>query len=110
MAVKKTKKKASKKRTPHKVKKATSKKKRVPNAAFMAPRTPDAVLGEVVGHKPLPSTQVVKKLWEYINKRHLKDKVNKQMINADSNLKAVFGGKNKVTMFEMIKLVHRHLK
>ena len=89
-------------------KKAASKRK--PNAAFMRPVTPDAALSEVVGSKPLPRTELTKKLWAYIKKNGLQDKKNKRMINADTSLKAVFGGKASVNMFEMTKLVNKHLK
>jgi upstream activation factor subunit UAF30 len=83
--------------------------KRKPNPAFMKALTPSAALSEVVGKKALPRTQVVKKLWQYIKKEGLQDKVNRRMINADAALKKVFGGKSKVTMFEMTKLVSKHL-
>lgn len=76
----------------------------------MKPMTPSAALGEVVGTKPLPRTEVTKKLWAYIKKNKLQDQKNKRMINADGNLKAVFAGKATVNMFEMTKLVSRHLK
>ena len=76
----------------------------------MKPMTPSAALGEVVGTKPLPRTEVTKKLWAYIKKNGLQDKKNKRMIKADDNLKAVFGGKATVNMFEMTKLVSKHLK
>ena len=85
-------------------------KKRKPNAAFMKPVQPDSALSAVVGSAPLPRTQVTKKLWAYIKRRGLQDKKKKTMINADDNLKVVFGGKKQVTMFEMTKLVSRHLK
>jgi chromatin remodeling complex protein RSC6 len=85
-------------------------KKRKPNAAFMKPMQPSAALAEVVGSKALPRTEVTKKLWQYIKRKGLQDKTKRTMINADDNLKAVFGGKKKVTMFEMTKLVSRHLK
>jgi upstream activation factor subunit UAF30 len=84
--------------------------KRKPNAAFMKPMQPSAALAEVVGSKALPRTQVTKKLWQYIKRKGLQDKTKRTMINADDALKAVFGGKKKVTMFEMTKLVSRHLK
>ncbi len=87
--------------------KATTKRK--PNAAFMKPMQPDAVLAEVVGAKPMPRTEVTKKLWDYIKKNNLQDKKNKRMINADAKLAAVFGGKKQVSMFEMTKLVSKHL-
>jgi len=85
-------------------------KKRKPNAAFMKPVQPDKALAAVVGSSPLPRTQVTKKLWAYIKRRGLQDKKKRTMINADDNLKVVFGGKKQVTMFEMTKLVSRHLK
>jgi chromatin remodeling complex protein RSC6 len=80
------------------------------NAAFMRPVTPSATLAEVVGSKPLPRTEVTKKLWAYIKKNGLQDKKNKRMINADATLKSVFGGRGSVNMFEMTKLVGKHLK
>jgi chromatin remodeling complex protein RSC6 len=83
---------------------------RKPSAAFMRPVTPSAALAEVVGDKPIPRTEVTKKLWAYIKKNGLQDKANKRMINADDKLKAVFGGKSNVNMFEMTKLVGKHLK
>lgn len=85
-------------------------KKRKPNAAFMKPVRPDATLAAVVGSAPLPRTQVTKKLWAYIKRKGLQDKKKRIMINADDNLRTVFGGKRQVTMFEMTKLVSRHLK
>ena len=84
--------------------------KRQPNAAFMKPVTPDAALSEVVGAKPLPRTELTKKLWAYIKKNKLQDQKNKRMIKADDALKPVFGGKATVNMFEMTKLVNKHLK
>ena len=84
--------------------------KRKPNAAFMKPMTPDAALSEVVGSKPIPRTEVTKKLWAYIKKNKLQDQKNKRMIKADDNLKPVFGGKSQVNMFEMTKLVNKHLR
>jgi chromatin remodeling complex protein RSC6 len=89
-------------------KKAASKRK--PNAAFMKPVQPSAALSEVVGSKPIPRTEVTKKLWAYIKKNGLQDKKNKRMIKADDALKTVFGGKATVNMFEMTKLVSKHLK
>ena len=88
-------------------KKAT---KRKPNPAFMKPMTPSAALGEVIGTKPMPRTEVTKKLWAYIKKNGLQDKKNKRMINADDNLLPVFGGKKQVSMFDMTKLVSKHVK
>lgn len=92
-----------------KKKKTAAKKKRKPNPAFMKPMKISEELAKVVGSKPLPRTEVTKKLWAYIKKNKLQDKVNKRNINADANLKAVFGGKKKVSMFEMTKLVSNHL-
>ena len=83
---------------------------RKPNAAFMKPVTPSATLAEVVGSKPIPRTEVTKKLWGYIKKNGLQDKKNRRMINADEALKAVFVGKGQVNMFAMTKLVSKHLK
>ena len=80
------------------------------NAAFMRPVTPSAALAEVVGNKPMPRTEVTKKLWAYIKKNGLQDKKNKRMIKSDDMLKPVFGGKAQVNMFEMTKLVSKHLK
>ena len=79
------------------------------NAAFMKPLTPSDDLAKVVGNKPLPRTEVVKKLWAYIKKNNLQDKKNRRNINADASLKTVFGGKATVNMFEMTKLVSKHL-
>jgi len=89
------------------VKKA--KVKRKPNPALMAPMTPSPVLAEVVGSKPQPRGQIVKGLWAYIKKNGLQDKVNRRQINADEKLKKVFGGKSSVSMFEMTKLVSKHI-
>ncbi len=89
---------------------ATKRAKRKPNPQFMKPVQPDAMLSEVVGSKPMPRTEITKKLWAYIKKNGLQDKVNRRMINADAALKAVFGGKTKVSMFEMTKLVNKHVK
>ncbi len=86
------------------------KSKRKPNAAFMKPVQPSATLAEVVGSKAMPRTEVTKKLWQYIKKNKLQDAKNRRMINSDDALKAVFGGKSKVNMFEMTKLVSKHLK
>lgn len=92
-------------------KKAPAKKaaKRTPNAAFMKALTPSAELAAVVGEKPLPRTEVVKKLWAYIKKNGLQDQKNKRQINADDKLKKVFAGKASVSMFDMTKLVSKHL-
>ncbi len=84
--------------------------KRKPNAAFMKAMQPSSVLAAVVGGMPMPRTEVTKKIWDYIKKNKLQDAVNRRLINADDKLRAVFGGKSKVSMFEMTKLVSNHLK
>jgi chromatin remodeling complex protein RSC6 len=89
---------------------ATKKSTRKPNAAFMKPVQPDDKLAQVVGSKPLPRTELTKKLWAYIKKNGLQDKKVRTQINADDALKVVFGGKSKVSMFEMTKLVSKHVK
>jgi len=88
---------------------AKKKSGRKPNAAFMAPKTPSAQLAEIVGDKAIPRTEVTSRVWAYIKKHGLQDKVNRRNINADDKLKAVFGGKKTVSMFEMTKLVNKHL-
>jgi chromatin remodeling complex protein RSC6 len=103
--VKKVAKKPAKKAAPKK-----SGAKRKPNAAFMKPVMPSATLAAVIGSAPMPRTEVTSKLWAYIKKNGLQDKVNRRNINADEKLKAVFGGKRTVSMFEMTKLVSAHLK
>ena len=115
---KKAAKKAAKKSAPKKAaKKAAPKKKaakkksaRKPNAAFMAPLTPSAPLAEVVGSKPLPRTEIVKKIWDYIKKNNLQDKKNRRMINADAKLKPMFGNKDQISMFELAKVVNKQVK
>ena len=87
-----------------------AKKGRKPSAAFMKPMTPSDMLAEVVGTKAIPRTQVTKKMWEYIKKNKLQDAKKRTMINADEKLKKIFGGKKQVSMFEMTKLVNKHLK
>jgi len=82
---------------------------RKPNAAFMKPVTPDAALAVVIGSNPLPRTEMTKKLWAYIKKNGLQDKKNRRNINADAALKVVFGGKATVSMFDMTKLVSKHV-
>ena len=110
-AGKKGAKKAAKKAARKAAKKAPAKKaKRAPNAAFMKPMTPSAQLAAVVGANPMPRTEVTKKLWQYIKKNNLQDAKNRRMINADDKLKPIFGGKGQVSMFEMTKLVNKHLK
>jgi upstream activation factor subunit UAF30 len=91
-------------------KKTAKKSTRKPNAAFMKPVTPSPALAEVIGSKAVPRTEVTKKLWAYIKKNGLQDSKNKRMIKADATLKPVFGGKSQVNMFEMTKLVSKHLK
>jgi len=116
MAAKKGGKKAAKKSAKKAAKKSAKKapakkaKKRTPNAAFMAPKQPAGPLAAVVGDKPIPRTEITKKLWAYIKKNGLQDAKERRMINADDKLKAVFGGKSKVSMFEMTKLVNKHIK
>jgi chromatin remodeling complex protein RSC6 len=90
--------------------KKSSGKKRKPNAAFMKPMTPSATLSAVIGSSAMPRTEVTKKIWAYIKRNGLQDKKNRRNINADDKLKAVFGGKSSVSMFEMTKLVSKHLK
>jgi upstream activation factor subunit UAF30 len=114
-AAKKPAKKPAKKSPARKpAKKAAPKKKssvkRKPNAAFMKAMTPTAILAAVIGEKAAPRTEVTKKIWDYIKKNKLQDAINRRMINADEKLKAVFGGKKQVSMFEMTKLVNAHLK
>ena len=122
MAAKKSKKAAKKpaaKKSPAKkpMKKAAAKKpaaksksKRKPNAAFMKPMNVSATLAAVIGSNPMPRTEVTSKLWGYIKKNNLQDKTNRRNINADDKLREVFGGKRTVSMFEMTKLVSKHLK
>ena len=101
---------AVKKAAPAAKKAAAPAAPRKPNAAFMKEMTPSAVLAAVVGAAPLPRTEVTKKVWDYIKKLNLQDPANRRMINADDKLKAVFGGKAQVSMFEMTKLISDHLK
>ncbi len=91
-------------------KKKRSGAKRKPNLAFMKPMMPSSSLAAVVGGSPMPRTEVTKKLWVYIKRNGLQDSVNRRMINADDNLRQVFGGRRQVSMFEMTKLVSAHLK
>jgi upstream activation factor subunit UAF30 len=106
---KKTAKKAAAKKAP--AKKAPAKKaKRAPNPAFMRPMTMDAALGAVVGTAPMPRSEVTKRIWQYIKKNGLQDAKNRRMINADDKLRPVFNGKGQVSMFEMTKLVNKHMK
>jgi upstream activation factor subunit UAF30 len=98
-------KKATKKPVAKKAKAAKPKTKRKPNAAFMKPVTPSSTLAAVIGASPAPRTEITKKIWDYIKKHKLQDSANRRMINADDKLRAVFGGKRQVSMFEMTKLV-----
>ena|ERR1700687_4686395 len=107
-AAKKSVKKAPAKKSAAKVKKPAAKRK--PNAAFMKPMMPSSLLAAVIGTNPMPRTEVTSKLWGYIKKNNLQDKLNRRMINADDKLKEVFGGKKQVSMFEMTRLVAKHLK
>ena len=115
-SAKKSSKKAAKKSSAKKssAKKSSGKKKsaskRTPSAAFMKPMTPSPALGAVVGTAPLPRTEVTKKLWAYIKRKGLQDSKNRRMINADDNLRPVFNGSKQVSMFEMTRLVNKHLK
>jgi len=95
-------------RKPAKAKKPAAKRK--PNAAFMKPMNISSTLAAVIGSNPMPRTEVTSKLWGYIKKNNLQDKANRRMINADDKLREVFGGKRQVSMFEMTKLVSKHLK
>ena len=116
MAAKKGGKKSAKKGGKKAAKRSSAKKpakkaaKRKPNAAFMKAMQPDAALGAVVGNNPMPRTEVTKKIWGYIKRNGLQDAKNRRMINADDKLNGVFGGKKQVSMFEMTKLVNKHLK
>ena len=89
--------------------KKAKKSGRKPNAAFMKPMTPSSTLAAVIGSGPMPRSEVTKKLWAYIKRNGLQDKVNRRMINADEKLRRVFGGKSQVSMFDMTKLVSNHL-
>jgi chromatin remodeling complex protein RSC6 len=111
-AKKKAKKRVAKKAAKKTAKRAVKKvaKKRKPNAAFMRPVQPDATLAPVVGGNAQPRTEITKNLWKYIKKNGLQDAKNRRMINADDKLKAVFGGRGSVNMFEMTKLVSKHVK
>ncbi len=90
--------------------KSSSGKKRTPNAAFMKPMQPSSDLANVVGSSPMPRTEVTKKLWQYIKRKGLQDAKNRRMINADENLRPIFGSSRQVSMFEMTRLVNKHLR
>ena len=100
------KKSAAKKRKP--AKRKSSGKKRTPNAAFMKPMQPSSQLSTIVGSSPLPRTEITKKLWQYIKRKNLQDPKARRMINADENLRPIFK-KDQVSMFDMTKLVNKHL-
>ena len=104
-AVKKVVKKAAKKAA-----KPAKKAKRKLNAAFMKALTPSATLAAVIGGTAVPRTQVIKKIWDYIKKNGLQDKVNRRMINADEKLKVLFDGKKQISMFDLAKIVSKHVK
>lgn len=106
-AAKKVVKKAAKKVAKKAVKKAA---KRKPNAAFMAALTPSATLAAVIGNKAIPRTEIIKKIWDYIKKNKLQDSKNRRMINADEKLLALFAGKKQVSMFDLAKIVSKHVK
>jgi chromatin remodeling complex protein RSC6 len=105
-----TKRRVTRRRPAKRKKKKRKGRRRKPSAAFMKPMKLSPALAEVLGGKALPRTQVTKKLWTYIKRHKLQDKKNRRMINADAKLKKVFGGRGKVNMFQMTKLVSRHLK
>jgi len=115
-AAKKSPKKAAKKAAKKSAKKAPKKsakkagKKRKPNAAFMAPLTLSPALSEVVGNRPMPRTEIIKRIWDYIKKNGLQDSKNRRMINADGKLKPLFGGKSQISMFELAKVVNNNVK
>ena len=110
-AAKKAPAKATTKAAPKTATKKTAAKKsaRKPNAAFMAPLTPNSALAEVIGNKPMPRTEIVKKVWDYIKKNGLQDQKNKRMINADAKLKPLFG-KAQISMFELAKIVNNNIQ
>ncbi len=111
-SAKKSTKKAAKRPAARKTAKKAAKKsgaKRTPNAAFMKPMQPSAQLSNVVGSTPIPRTEVTKKLWAYIKRKGLQDAKNRRMINADDNLRPIFGGKAQVSMFDMTRMVNKHL-
>ncbi|HEX6249932.1 MAG TPA: SWIB/MDM2 domain-containing protein [Gemmatimonadaceae bacterium] len=102
-------KKTARKSTGRKTKKRRTGAKRAPNPAFMKPMSPSSELAAVVGSSPMPRTEVTKRLWSYIKRRGLQDDKNRRMINADDNLRPIFGGKRQVSMFDMTRMVNQHL-
>jgi upstream activation factor subunit UAF30 len=109
-APKKAAKKVAKKAPKKAAKKAAKKTKRKPNAAFMIPLTASPALSDVIGSKPLPRTEIIRKIWDYIKKNKLQDSVNKRMINADAKLKILFAGKSQISMFDLAKIVSSNVK
>jgi upstream activation factor subunit UAF30 len=107
-SAKKTARKPARKTTARKSAKKTG-KKRTPSAAFMKPMQPDSALGAVIGNSAMPRTEITKKLWAYIKRNGLQDSKNRRAINADDKLRPVFNGKSQVSMFDMTKLVNRHM-
>ena len=101
-------KKAAKKAAPKKA--AKKKSARKPNAAFMAPLTSSPALAEVIGSKPMPRTEIIRQIWNYIKKNKLQDQKNKRMINADAKLKVLFAGKMQISMFDLAKVVSKNVK
>lgn len=108
-AVKKPARRPAAKKTTKKAAKSTARKKRTPNPAFMKPMQPSPQLAAVVGSSAMPRTEITKKLWSYIKRNGLQDSRERRMINADDKLKPVFGGKSRVSMFDMTKMVNKHL-
>lgn len=108
-AAKRTTQKTAKAKSTQAKAKPKAKTKRKPNPAFMKPMLPDDALGAVVGKKAIPRTEITKKIWVYIKKNKLQDNKDRRMINADAKLKLVFGGKKQVSMFEMTKLISKHM-
>lgn len=109
-APKKAAKKAVKKSSKKAAKKKSAGKSKSGGGGFMKPLTLSGDLAAVIGSKPVPRTEIIKKMWVYIKKNNLQDKTNRRMINADSKLKVVFGGKNQVSMFELAKVINNHVK
>lgn len=100
----------ARKSAPRRAAKKKTRTKRAPNPAFMKPMQPSAQLANVIGSSPMPRTEVTKKLWQYIKRKGLQDQKERRMINADENLRPIFNGKGRVSMFDMTKLVSKHLK
>ena len=109
-AAKKSAKKAMRKSPARRKVAKKTKAKRKPNPAFMKAMTPSAVLGSIIGNKPMPRTEVTKKIWQYIKSNKLQDALKRTMINADDKMRELFGGKKQVSMFEMTKYINKHLK